>query len=195
MGYIVIFDENRMLTDIRAHLGDYRYNHSLNVAASAKALAEKYGGDADICYAAGLLHDVLKEQPRDEALEFFAQNGIALTQLEMNAQKLWHAMAGAVYIKKNYPELPDEVADAIRYHTTGKADMTLTEKILFTADFISADRDYPGVDDMRRRAEDSLESAMKEGLRFTVFELSEKCVPIHPDTVDAYNFILLNERK
>ena len=73
--------------------------------------------------------------------------------------------------------------------------MTLTGKILFTADFISADRDYPGVDDMRRRAEDSLESAMKEGLRFTVFELSEKCVPIHPDTVDAYNFILLNERK
>ena len=191
----MVYDEKRILADIRARLGDHRYEHSLNVAASAKALAEKYGGDTEVCYVAGLLHDVLKEQPRDETLEFFSQNGIVLTELEMSAPKLWHAVAGAAYIKKYYPELPDAAADAVRYHTTGKADMSIEEKILFTADFISADRDYPGVDEMRRRAEDSLESAMKEGLRFTVAELSEKCAPIHPDTVDAYNFILLENRK
>ncbi len=190
----MVYDEKKMVADIRSRLGDHRYEHSLNVAASAKALAEKYGGDADVCYVAGLLHDVLKEQPRDEALEFFFRNGIVLTKLEMNAPKLWHAMAGAEYIRENYPDLPEVVANAVRYHTTGKANMALEEKILFTADFISADRDYPGVDEMRRRADDSLESAMQEGLRFTVSELSEKCVPIHPDTVDAYNFILLNER-
>lgn len=191
----MIYDEKRIIADIRSHLGDYRYVHSLNVAASAKTLAEKYGGNPDICYVAGLLHDVLKEQPRDEAEAFFKDNGVELSPVEANAQKLWHAMAGAVYIKKNYPELPAEIADAVRYHTTGKANMTLTEKILFTADFISADRDYPGADDMRRRAEVSLECAMTEGLRFTVAELSEKCVPIHPDTVDAYNYILLNRNK
>lgn len=189
------YDEKRIIADIRSHLGDYRYEHSLNVAASSKALAEKYGGDEDICYVAGLLHDVLKEQPRNEALAFFGNNGIVPSELEMNAPKLWHAMAGAAYIKNNYPELPDEAAEAVRYHTTGKENMTLTEKILFVADFISADRDYPGVDEMRARAEKSLESAMEEGLRFTIWELSEKCVPIHPDTVSAYNYILLNERK
>lgn len=191
----MIYDEGKIISDIRSHLGDSRYTHSLNVAACAKELAVKYGGDVDICYTAGLLHDVLKEQPREQALEFFKENSIALTELELNAQKLWHAIAGAAYIKKNYPDLPEAVSDAVRYHTTGKAAMTLDEKILFVADFISADRDYPGVDEMRVRAQKSLESAMEEGLRFTIWELSEKCVPIHPDTVDAYNYTLLNERK
>lgn len=191
----MICDEKKIRADIRLHLGDYRYTHSLNVAESAKELAEKYGADTDICYVAGLLHDVLKEQPRDEALAFFKANSIMLSPVEKNAEKLWHAMSGAIYIRNNYPELPAEVSDAVRYHTTGRENMTLPEKILFVADFISADRDYPGVEDMRERAEKSLEAAMEEGLRFTIWELSEKCVPIHPDTVSAYNWILLNERK
>ena len=67
--------------------------------------------------------------------------------------------------------------------------MTLPEKILFVADFISADRDYPGVEEMRKRAAVSLESAMEEGLRFTIEDLSKACRPIHPDTVAAYNQI------
>ena len=190
----MIYDEEKILADVRSHLGDYRYNHSLCVAKSAKALAEKYGGEPEICYVAGLLHDILKEQNETDALEFFRENNIELTVLEQKAHKLWHAISGAAYVRKYYPELPDEVSLAIRYHTTGREGMTINEKILFTADFISDDRDYPGVDDMRHRAGVSLKDAMTEGLRFTIAELSENCVPIHPDTVSAYNYTLLVER-
>lgn len=187
-------EEERLIKDIRARLSDYRYGHSLNVAKAAVMLAEKYGGDRDKAYMAGLGHDVLKEQPRDEALKFFSDENIELTEIEQGAPKLWHAISGARYLKKNYG-FTDDMCDAVRYHTTGRKDMTQLDKILFIADFISADRDYPGVDEMRKRAEVSLEYAMQEGLRFTINELSEKCVPIHPDTLACYNETIMNMNK
>ena len=176
--------------DVAGRLSPYRLNHSLCVADSARALAEVYGWDPESAYVAGILHDVLKEQEAPEALAFFKANGVTLTPLERSAPKLWHAMAGAVYIEKTYG-LPADIVTAVRWHTTGRAGMSLAEKILFTADFISADRDYPGVDDMRARARQSLELAMEEGLRFTIYELSEQRRAIHPDTVAAYNEIIL----
>ena len=176
--------------DVKRRLSPFRYRHSLCVAECARALCGTYGWDPETAYVAGILHDVLKEQPEAEALRFFEENGIPLSPVERAAPKLWHAMAGAAYIRKTYA-LPEEIVSAVRFHTTGRAGMTLPEKILFTADFISEDRDYPGVDDMRDRAKHSLELAMEEGLRFTIFELSEQCRVIHPDTLAAYNEIIL----
>lgn len=185
---------NELLEDVRNRLSDYRYNHSVEVAKAAADLAEKYGGDVNKAALAGYAHDILKEQTRFEALDFFVSRGVKLTMVEMNAPKLWHAMAGAVYLREKYG-LDDDIISAVRYHTTGKAGMTQLEKILFVADFISADRDYNGVEEMRERAKVSLEYAMEEGLRFTINELSEKCVPIHPDTVSCYNEIVLEEKE
>ncbi len=176
--------------DITRRLSPFRLHHSFCVADCARSLSEVYGWDPEKAYVAGILHDVLKEQPEEEALAFFAARGIALTPVEKAAPKLWHAMAGAAYIEEVYG-LPADIVTAVRWHTTGRAHMSLAEKILFTADFISADRDYPGVDDMRARARQSLELAMEEGLRFTIFELSERRRAIHPDTLAAYNEILL----
>ena len=187
------YDIAAFRADVRNRLGDFRWRHSVCVAESSEALAVRYGGDPAQAYAAGLLHDILKEQPKAEALAFFAAHGTVLTPVERAAPKLWHAMAGAIYIEETYA-LEPALIGAVRYHTTGRADMTLTEKILFVADFISADRDYPGVEDMRARAEVSLERAMYEGLRFTIYELSERGAAIHPDTVACYNQIVLSER-
>ena len=182
------------LRDIRRRLGDYRYRHSLCVAESAKVLAVRYGGDPGAAYAAGILHDVWKEASKEESLAFFRSHGVTLTAVEAASPMLWHAMAGAIYIRETY-DPGEEIVSAVRWHTTGRAGMTLAEKILFTADFISEDRDYPGVEDMRRRAEVSLTCAMAEGLRFTINDLSEQGRAIHPDTLFAYNEIILEERK
>ena len=180
--------------DIRSRLSDARYAHSLAVADCARALAEQYGGDPDKAYIAGLAHDVLKEQKKKDALRYFALQGVSLTPVEAAAPKLWHAMAAEIYLRQTYA-LPEDILSAVRYHTTGRAGMTLLEKILFTADFISADRDYPGVDDMRERAKVSLELAMEEGLRFTIEDLAKENRPIHPDTVSAYNEIVTEKGK
>ena len=179
-----------LIAEIRSRLSDHRYRHSMCVAECAAALAGRYGWDPAAAYTAGVVHDVLKEQDKAQTLALFAREGAVLTPVELACPKLWHAMAGELYLRRAF-DLPEEILLAVRYHTTGRENMTLPEKILFTADFISEDRDYPGVDDMRRRAEVSLESAMEEGLRFTVEELSAKCRPIHPDTVAAYNQIII----
>ena len=182
-----------LLKDIRERLSDFRYTHSLEVAESARYLAEKYGYDKEIAYTAGLAHDVLKELSRDEFLAFFEKEEILLSDVEKNAMKLWHAMAGAQYLKKAYG-FSEDIITAVRYHTTGRAGMSLLEKILFIADFISLDRNYNGVEDMRKRAEISLEYAMEEGLRFTIEDLARECRPIHPDTIACYNEIVCQKK-
>ncbi|MBQ6897346.1 MAG: bis(5'-nucleosyl)-tetraphosphatase (symmetrical) YqeK [Clostridia bacterium] len=180
-----------LLKDIRERLSDFRYIHSLGVAESAGYLAEKYGYDKEAAITAGLAHDVLKELSKEEYLAFFEKEGIALSDVEKRAPKLWHAMAGARYLRKEYG-FSEEIITAVRYHTTGRENMGLLEKILFIADFISVDRNYNGVEDMRRRAEISLEYAMEEGLRFTIEELARECKPIHPDTIACYNEIIVH---
>lgn len=182
-----------LIKDIRERLSDFRYIHSLAVAESAGYLAEKYGFSKETAITAGLAHDVLKELTKEEFLKFFREENIVLSEVEKTAPKLWHAMAGAEYLKKNYG-FSDDIITAVRYHTTGRAGMGLLEKILFIADFISADRSYNGVEDMRKRAEISLEYAMEEGLRFTIEDLARECKPIHPDTVACYNEILIQKR-
>ncbi len=174
------------------HLSPYRLHHSLEVAKSAKYLALKYGGDSEKAYLAGLLHDVLKEADREETFMYAERYGIKMTELEKNTKKLWHAMVGSAYIEHELGIEDADVLTAVRYHTTGRENMSLDEKILFIADFISSDRTYEGVESMREKAEISLECAMLEGLSFTITELVEGSKAVHPDTVDAYNDIIMN---
>lgn len=180
---------------LREKLSDYRLHHSLEVAKSAKALAEKYGGDSEKMYTAGLLHDVLKEADTDEIFHYAEKYGIKMTALERNTPKLWHAMVGAEYIKNELNIDDEEIITAVRYHTTGRAEMSLSEKILFVADFISVDRNYNGVDAVREKAEKSLEAAMDEGLSFTIADLVKEGKAVHPDTVHAYNDIIMNYKE
>ena len=188
------FDISDLWADVRGRLSDFRFYHSQCVAEEAKKLAERYGWDPALAYIAGAAHDIMKEQPREEALAFFEANGVALTPLEKRCPKLWHAMAGEIYLRQTY-SLPEDILQAVRWHTTGRENMTLPEKILFVADFVSADRDYPGVEDMRVLAKQSLAAAMEEGLRFTIEELARENRPIHPDTVAAYNEIVTEKGK
>lgn len=176
---------------LREKLDEYRYVHSINVSETSAELARKYGADEKKAYEAGLLHDIMKNADKEETFALFEKYGEKLTELERKSPKLWHAIAGSVYCKYELEIDDEDVISAIRYHTTGRAGMTELEKVLFTADFISADRNYNGVEEMREKAQISLDEAMTEGLRFTIDELCNALKPIHPDTIDAYNDILL----
>lgn len=176
---------------LREKLDEYRYVHSINVSETSAELARKYGADEKKAYEAGLLHDIMKNADKEETFALFEKYGEKLTELEKKSPKLWHAIAGSVYCKYELEIDDEDVISAIRYHTTGRAGMTELEKVLFTADFISADRNYNGVEEMREKAQISLDEAMTEGLRFTIDELCNALKPVHPDTIDAYNDILL----
>ncbi len=175
---------------LKSRLNEKRFYHSLCVADEAKRLAEKYGGDVDKCYLSGLLHDVTKNAKSEEHLQLFETFGIMLTDIEKNAFKLWHAISGAAYIKYIFNINDCDILDAVRYHTTAKADMSLTAKILYLADFTSADRDYDDVDIMRSLVDISLEKAINYALKYSITDLINQEKPIHPDTLDAYNFYI-----
>lgn len=176
---------------LKQRLKEKRFIHSLCVADEAARLAEKYGADVKTCYLAGLLHDITKNDTVQEHLNMFENFGIMLTDIEFRAEKLYHAISGAGYIKHILKIDNEEILDAVRYHTTAKANMPLITKILYLADFTSADRDYDDVDTMRELVDISLDEALAYALRYTVMDLAGRNMAIHPNTLEAYNEIML----
>ena len=172
-------------------LTEKRYFHSLCVADEAKRLASLYGADCQKAYLAGLLHDITKNLPENQHLKIFESFDIMLTDIEINAFKLWHAISGAAYLENVLKIEDNEILTAIRYHTTARENMSLLEKVLYIADFTSLDRDYSDVDVMRKLSVDSLEDAMTYALKYTINELLGKNAAIHPDTLNAYNQLML----
>ncbi len=177
---------------IKTRLKENRYIHSLNVADSAKDLAKKYGCSEEKAYTAGLLHDVMKNASDEEQLEVIEKAGMSLTPCEMHNKKLWHAVAGTAFMKTVLNIKDEDIINAVRYHTTARENMSVLEKVIYVADFISADRNYPGVDEVRQAAGESLEKAMMIGLEFCIHEIVEKKQILHPDSVNAYNEIIIS---
>ena len=181
--------------EIRKHLENKlspkRYRHSLAVADEARRLANAWGADADKAYLAGLVHDCCKDTPANILLQTADDFGIIISNIEKAAPKLLHAKIGSVYLQRVFGIDDPDIALAVRYHTTARAGMSLLEKVLYLADFTSADRDYDGVDEMRRAVDIGLENAMRIALSFTIGELAQKQSPIHEDTFAAYNEIML----
>lgn len=176
---------------IKSKMGDYRYTHSVNVSEEAVRLAKKYGADEEKAAVAGILHDITKELPKEEQLQIMSDGGIILDDIQKEAPKLWHGISGSIYVR-NKLEIDDEdILNAIRYHTTGRAGMSLLEKVIFIADFTSRERDYSGVSTMRKKAKKSLESAMLYGFQFTFKDLTKRELSIHPDELACYNEIVM----
>ncbi len=178
---------------LREKLDDYRLIHSFNVAESAASLATLYGEDVDKAYFAGLLHDIMKNASAKEQLQIMENSGIILNRAESNNKKLWHAMAGECYLKTELGIDDPQVLSAVRYHTTGRAGMSLLEKIIYIADYISEERNYPDVDVMRLKAGNSLEDAALYSLQYTLKKLSQEKGIIHTDSVDFYNELVISD--
>jgi len=176
---------------IRKRLFEKRFNHSLNVAKEAVRLAKKYGANEKKAEIAGLLHDVMKNTEPKEQLAYMMSKNYPITELELSSDKLWHAMSGSCFVKNELCIEDDDILNAIRYHTTARAGMSLLEKIIYLADFTSEERDYNGVEDMRRAVDKSLEFAMMEALKFSISDLARREMAIHPDTLGAFNEIAL----
>lgn len=175
---------------IRNRLSDYRYYHSLCVAESAVHLAKRYGADTEKAEVAGILHDVMKESSKSEQLEVIEKAGMTISDLEKSQKKFYHQISGAAFAKAELGITDEEILNAIRYHTTGRADMSLMEQIVYLADFISADRDYDDVDIMRKKTEESKEAGLIYSTAYTIISVIKKGRILHPDTVEAYNWLI-----
>lgn len=170
---------------IRPLMTDYRYRHSLGVEKQAVRMAQRFGADRHRAALAGILHDVCKDMPKGALLQNILESGI-INGIDFKASpQLIHSYAGALYLESHMDIHDPEVIEAVRYHTTARAGMSLLETVIYLADLTSEDREYPDVGEMRRLCDTDLRGAMVHALTHTVRELVKKEKPICPDTIGA----------
>jgi len=157
------------------------------VAEQAVTLAERFGADTQKAEIAALLHDISKEENEQNQLKIIKEFGIILSVAEKKENKLLHAIAGAAYIEHVLGVSDRDILNAVRYHTTARPGMSVLEKVLYLADFTSADRDFDGLEPIKRAVEQGMDCGMMEALSFSLRDLAQRRRVIHPDTVDAYN--------
>ena len=178
-----------------AHAGQLRKDGSPYIThplAVAEIVAE-LELDTDSIIAA-LLHDCTKKLDMEQQLALCRRYDIRLDELEQHALKLLHAKTGAA-VARDIFGVKDAVYEAIRWHTTGKPDMTLLEKVIYLADYIEPNRDFPGVDELRRAVYDDLDKGLLMGLSDTIDEMERMGNPVHHDTLEARDFLLRGEAK
>lgn len=172
-------------------LGKSRLRHSLAVAEQAMRLAKRYGCDPAKAEIAGLLHDVAKDFPPERKLTEMARLGVSMDEVTRRSPQLWHAVLGAAWAERELNVTDAEILGGIRYHTTARAGMSRFEQIIYIADYTSADRDYPDAAKMRRIVDTDIDAATREALRYTIAKLAERRLPVHPDSLAAYNEFII----
>lgn len=175
-------------------LDERRVPHVKGCEEEAVRLAERWGGSSSAAAAAGILHDCTKRLKYEEQLQLIKKYDIVCDASLINAPKLLHALTGAALAETEFG-MPEEIVQAIRWHTTGKPEMSLLEKIIYLADYIEPGRDFPGVQELRKTAYKDLNAAMALGLRMSLDDLKSRGTKPHSDTQNAYDYYInLRER-
>ena len=169
-------------------LKENRVAHVLGCRDTAVALARLWGADETDAARAGLLHDITKALDGPLQLTLCREYGILLDAFSTQNPKTLHALTGSLVARRIFGE-NDAVVNAIRHHTTGKANMTLLEKIIYVADYMEPNRDFPGVDKLRALAYSDLDGALQLGLEMTVNMLKEQGREISPESLEALSWL------
>ena len=164
-----------------------RVAHVQGTEQTAAALAERWGEDGGDAAEAAILHDITKKLSPEEQLRLYEKYDIMTNAAERREPKLYHARTGA-YLARDLFGVSDAVADAIEWHTTGRVGMSTLEKIIYLADFIEPNRDFPGVETVRALAFEDLDQAMIAALRLSMIEVSSHGTP-HPRSVQTLEWL------
>ena len=173
---------------VKALLKPSRVAHVLGCRDTAVRLAKKWGADETDAARAALLHDVTKALDGPLQLTLCKAYGIILDVFSTENPKTLHALTGSLVAERVFGEKPEVVA-AIRSHTTGKANMNTLEKILYVADYMEPNRDFPGVEKLRELAFTDLDKALKLGLQMTLELLQKQGREISPESAEALAFL------
>ena len=168
-----------------------RVKHVLGCRDTAAKLAKIWGVDPETAARAGLLHDITKALDGPLQLTLCDDYGTILDDFSAKYPKTLHALTGSLVAERIFGESP-EIVSAIRSHTTGKADMTTLEKIIYVADYMEPNRDFPGVDKLRHLAETDLNAALKCGLEQTLDHLKKQGSRVSPETRAALDWLTEN---
>ena len=164
-----------------------RVAHVVGCESEAVKLAMKWGEDPENAAEAAILHDITKKLSLSEQLILCDKYGIINDTVEEHNVKLLHAKTGAAMAKELF-NISNEVYEAIRWHTTGKTDMTLLEKIIYMADYIEPNRDFEGVERLRELAYENLDAAMALGLKMSLEDIRSYGQEPYIASIEAYEW-------
>ena len=159
----------------------------------AVELANIHGADPQKAELAGLIHDIEKNTPIKILLQTLEKSDILLSSVDLASPRIWHAPCGFLYARDALGIRDEDVLNAIRYHTTGRAGMSKLEKVVYLADLTSADRDFSDVKKVRKLSEQDLDGALFYSLQFILGDLTAKGLPLQPDSLACYNEIALKK--
>ena len=165
-----------------------RVNHVLGCRDTAVDLAKYWGADETDAARAGILHDITKALDGPLHLTLCAEYGTMVSDFGKKYPKTLHALTGALVAERIFGE-NEAVVSAIRHHTTGKANMSLLEKIIYVADYMEPNRDFSGVDKLRALAFSDIDAALKLGLEMTLEHLERQGSEVSPESRDALAFL------
>lgn len=184
-----------MKSKLKPMLKPKRYEHSIGVCDTAVKMAKLYGADTEKAYVAGLLHDCAKGFDIDRQKELCTEYGITLDKITLACPAVIHAPLGAEVARRVFGVCDEEILNAIRYHTVARANMQKLDKIIYIADMIEPLRDFDGVDILRKTAKKDLDRAFLTALGQSIgFNLAKNAV-IHPNTLDAWNDMLIRKEE
>ena len=169
---------------VMPYLTEKRVAHVLGCENEAVSLANRWGEDPERAAVAGILHDITKKLSAEEQLKLCEKYGIINDAAEVANPKLLHAKTGAAFARELFG-IEDDIYGAIRWHTTGKPDMTLLEKIIYLADFVEPTRNFPGVEELRELCFEDIDAAMAKGLEMSLEFIRSGGAEPYKDSVEA----------
>ncbi len=189
----MVEDIELLKEEIKEKLTEKRFIHSISVMDMCEKLAKIYGCDIKKAKLVGLVHDMAKEMTDEEMLNYVKKNNIDITNTEKCIPQILHGKIASDLAKKKY-DFDDEMCDAIKYHTTGKENMTLLQKVVFVSDKIDETRKYEGVEELRKLAFENLDEAIIKNIDETLKINIEKKNVILEESIKTRNYLLINKK-
>ncbi|MGN0367193.1 MAG: bis(5'-nucleosyl)-tetraphosphatase (symmetrical) YqeK [Wujia sp.] len=187
---------DKMIARLKGKISEKRFEHSLGVEYTAACLAMRYDVDVDKARTAGLLHDCAKGLATKTKLEKSQKHGLPISRYEEKNPDLLHAKLGAYYARYKYDVTDQIILDAITYHTTGRPNMSILEKIIFVADYIEPNRKpLPEIDEIRKEAFTDLDTCVIHILKNTLDFLNGTTLELDIMTQKTYDFYVTNQMK
>ena len=158
-------------------------------------MAKVFGEDQKKAEIAALCHDVAKNMDLEQLRKIIDEENITLSIDEENTKEIWHSIAGPIIAKNIFKINDEEILSAMRWHTTGKENMSNLDKIVYLADLIEPSREFDGIDEIRSISYKSLDLAMIKALTHTTIYLLNKGYAVDINTIKARNYLLYNKNK
>lgn len=167
-----------------------RYNHVLGVVETSEKLARIYGADIKKARLAAFIHDLAKYEGGEFLIKLAEENGYKVDEVERKAPYLLHGLAAAIIAKRDMGIDDEEILNAAIYHTTGRRNMTLLEKIVYVADYIEPNRSFPGVENLRNVTFSDLDKGLMMAFDNTIKFVIDKGGLLHLRTVEGRNYLV-----